>query len=973
MWHTYQPPSFRIQGQALDKNHKGDTLSPYFPKNTMNESESVRIPTPPNVPTIEGTEIVIPHKEAPNFESIRPEEHDLTRTSLFPYSSAEEKDELQEWLRSLSEDERKMVTQLGFKFHFVKGILSDPNLIALPGEESAREQIPFAEVVGLMTEIVEDAKEILNEGDKQQDPLIKKLRPFYNYLQSLAEANWGNPNMIMDGHFVEAVKRLPRNLVIAAFPKIPSEKKKELRQEAQKELHLNTEESNQLFRGLELTIQMLQKIQEKNHISSEDLANIFNIFKQFKRFKRAQHQNKSKRPGFEEIEYLINFIPLWVEVLEGIHEQSPNYQRIYLEHHTKALENIFPSKIAPLITIQHRVIREDRLKEYKNLAEIVEKIDDYIIKKLTRRIILQMSSILTYLDYMWEMHQVAVDQHSKRIIYPKEMLLVAPLICREVTKLITALKNAGERLQTKESLTVEDLSELEFSTHEIDKRDDSKPGFRLTVSGITERVSTEVDAMFDNFLKEPSEKETKEPTPEEIAARCFIDMMYILSDALPKAQRTLSQIKAEDTATDPDRTGHVTINYGETLSYHIQDFITMLNSGVIHSIAHLANTFHGGSMKLVRRDIIPEYHQYENQTAELRLSIEQLKEGCAKAKKLFGEIRVTDTRDTNPAPMLMSAKEALRQVADSIRRFQQRRDDEITAGNYYGVLKGRHYDALKKFTETVRDFFLDRECDTMSIRAIATHTLLKDLNEFATKVGNTPQSPDNSVDSAIDRWQKSYSGLAKLQNAVHRGQANGGVKEELKAQYQAQCIEVITNLVNIANNTSEDARHAKFKTFLQTHPFAAEIQPEDFSKELLAFQKVANGFEDFYSALQTDNPHMDPLVDPTLLAEYDQRAAQNMVSNLWKIVRELQSNKPNAHASEQLLDAMQKCLEINTDLEFADPKIAQRVSETLSYLSSFPDYVSTYYAEIKPGDFQTVIESIQYLCGELHNRFRIGD
>lgn len=933
--------------------------------------EIPKIPTPPNVPIIEGSEeLLIINAQTPHLPMPQStEQYEQTRTTLFPAGSPRNQSELQEWLKTLSEDEMRIVRQLGFKFHFIKGILSEPKQIALPEEEPSGEGFAFSEVMDLLREIVDDARELLAEGDKHQDPLVKQMRPFYNYLTSLVGTNWGQPNNVLDGHFIQAVKRIPRDLRRYASPHVEAGEKEQLKQKNKEHLKLNDNEEQLLLEAMERTIRTLHKMKEGKHVTPEELGAILSRFKQMERFRTSLRTSRSKRQGFDEIERLLEFVPSWIEILEMVHQQSQRYKRTYLNLHAKALEKIFPNEITPLLTVHHREVRECRLQAYEKLAQIVDGIDDYHLKKTTKRILLQISTILTYLDFMWDMHEITVDQHNKQIIYPKQMMLIAPLIYREMNILLDGLQQAVKRLQSDDEST-EEIIDIEFSTHEIDKRDDSQPGFRIGENNIDNvAVTSEEVVRLINGVINPDSGTKNGTSLDKKAASCFDSLELQMSACLKEARRALSLTKVHKTDVHPDRSEHLTIHHGETLSYHIQDFITYLNSGLIHGLAHIANTFHNGSVKLLRRDIIPEYQDYEDQTARLRLSIEQLKQGSQKTKTLISRIAVRDPDNMNPAPMLMTVKESLRQVADSIRRFQQRRDDEIAEGNYYGVLKGKDYDALQVFTDTVKDFFLDRNCDTIGIRAIATHTLLKELDGFATKISALPRHPESLSSPNIDAWMKTYRGLTQMQNEVHRCQSNEGVKEELKSQYGAQCLELIHNMLTISRQEPcDDERQREFREFADTHPFAQDVQPEDFNNELLAFQKVINQFEDFHSALG-----MDDLVDKTLLTEYKHRASQRMIKYLFVIAKSLKSEKPNPHKSEEVLQAMQICAEINADLEFTDAQLAAIIHQTLSYLSSFPDYMEAYHAEIRATDFSNVVDTIQYLCTELHRRFRIPD
>jgi hypothetical protein len=105
-------------------------------------------------------------------ESVAPEhdENEKTRERLFPIApnltgnGRTDRERLLEWVETLTEDERYLYDQFGFKFKALQSICARPDIIALPGEEATPEQyISFQDFLELLEEVHTDTKTIMGE------------------------------------------------------------------------------------------------------------------------------------------------------------------------------------------------------------------------------------------------------------------------------------------------------------------------------------------------------------------------------------------------------------------------------------------------------------------------------------------------------------------------------------------------------------------------------------------------------------------------------------------------------------------------------------------------------------------------------------------------------------------------------------------------------------------------------------------
>ncbi len=624
-----------------------------------------------------------------------------------------------------------------------------------------------------------------------------------------------------DNDFMELVEKVfPNDMVriIEEMEKDTDDKKANGREEAAKSfekmvvgLQHNEKEKMEFIEALKAVVKVRQKvIQGKkrhgpavnqldltNQIDLQDIHDVINALSRMECLRRIYHsgaesaiRGNEQTFGLHEINRLVRFIRNWKrtfrwlgkmkvgmlipedreetdEEREKKEEEREKREQEELEkkydiikNFTESFNTIFPDPVAPMIVRRHREILRQRIRNYPQLIKIISELPEALQTDF-KRVLFQISTTLSYLDYMWNMHQVEENSAGKHIVYPKKMLLLGPFILQEIENLgaiINLIINKHDK-RKKEDMNMDDgFFEMETQPKGLAMPYEDSVEFKIGPHGIINVTHDKAVAAADIQTKEELEAlEQNKIFMESLETICLMLMVET-----KKARRNLKAAKVKNVITNDEASEDE--KSSPTLSYDIHDFISDIQDMFSVTLYQIAVLF---DKNVIKQQLLPELAAHEEQAARLRSQIHSL--GARIRPGMQGMVHTLGPEPGQPSEVfpdgLKTAEivpvltDIIGKLAKDIGGFQHYQEMNLNAKKYHEVLRGAGYEKLVRVANALSDFTANHQ-EKFDIDVVDLYVFRKKIDEFAEKLQLDMKNGIVAV------WLKDLEILKKVENRI---------------------------------------------------------------------------------------------------------------------------------------------------------------------------------------------------------------
>jgi|GEM_PF-6451813 len=706
---------------------------------------------------------------------------------------------------------------------------------------------------------------------------------------------------------------------------ISREAQREALENMSKALRLDNEEKDKFIQALKVIIRTRKKVHlgtkpeddfdDTSHVRIEDLKEILEALSKLDCIKRRLPSNPGNEAataennllGLHEINRLVMFIRSWEETFrwmekmnvgkgklgqlispdakkdgneevseeerERAHEDKLAKKYNVIRSFTDAFNAIFPDPVAPMVVGHHRRVLRDRIKQYAVLGNKVNEIKNKELRTDLKKVLHQISIILSYLDYMWDMMEVEENSAGKHIVYPKKMLLMGRMIIREIEALEGKLNIYGSKYKNPTPAAGQEMGddffgfsdEPEFENQAglgVPFNEDSQ-NFKLEQNSVVkaaeetqEKVKETIDILSDEDKK----------LQEQVWK--LGDEMFGLSEGLSLSRMgrlatfKATQVKTvltNDEAPIAEEVEHPT----ETLSYDIHDFITDELDNMRQILYRIALAF---DENLSRSKVIPEIAEQEQQTNARRAQLAALGERLRPAMGLLAhavdprknKINEEQTKYLEDNGMVESARTDIILLAYSIQNFHDRQEANLNSKKYHGVVRGAAYEKLVRLTNTVNDFMAEHT-QKLDQKALDIYALRKRIDSFAHKTQIAVSEKKFAQTGLVKTWMDELDALKKIEDRILANGLNPEQIAKLHEKYTDKFMNVLVLTGRISQSKEiPEAAKVHFMGFRITNPYMDECIGEDFSPTYFKFYKLTNLMSDFMSVCDLQNDPNSP-------------------------------------------------------------------------------------------------------------------
>ena len=678
--------------------------------------------------------------------------------------------------------------------------------------------------------------------------------------------------------------------------------------------------------------------------------------------------------GLTEIERMVRFIRSWKKTFQWLGtmkvgklfqeketgeqrekrlEEEREKRRDTIRNFTDSFAMIFPDPVAPMIVKRHREVLRRRVQAYHALAEMVNTIMDEKLKRDLKRVLFQISSILSYLDYMWNMHQVEENGAGTHIVYPKKMLLLGPLILQETENLMGTLNMLAE--QYRGSLGEDGGGEESFFNADVLQPatglglnyDDSQ-AFRLgpdTVVSFTQDTTRD-KALVAAAAQTETDKKRTEQKDKLINTLWMMAGLFVFS--VKNARRNLEATRVKNVMVNEEDASEAEKNGTQTLSYDIHDFISDLNDVFSAALYEIARTF---DENITKHEVLPESAAQEDQAARLRSQIYTL----GSQIRPLGEVMAytaTQAHEQVEKEIIPQLRELIPQLTQSINEFQRRQEQNLNGKKYHEVLRGAGYEKLVRLSNSANDFEANFN-EKLDAPTVELYFLRKRLDEFAEKTQLATGTGALPRNGAAGAWLRDLEQLKKVEDRILKNGLKPAEIAELQDEYTGRLLQVITGLCNIARKDEiqhvapgqSDAATYKvpaairehFGAFNDANPLVDQCTDSDFTPCFYKFYKLMHLMSDFMQVCDLQKNPNTP--EQEFLKEHDMRKAQVLNDELKKLA-EADYESTTRTQKNKLLLSLATCREALGHLVFRAPEQAENLD---MYLADMENTVRVLY------------------------------
>jgi HEPN domain-containing protein len=867
--------------------------------------------------------------------------------------------EHQAWLSRLTPEELKIYNEIGFRFQLMRSLLTNAHLIALPAghndfiKSKETEKIPKApfsweEFMKMLDEIREEAEKFLGrEIERTKSRLFKNFTAFYHRLCELGNPiQLKNPNHNLSAALIEAIKEMPK---VQDFNTLSFR------------LNLNVQEEI-IFKSALKKLKQLYTTAKSTDIQNAAGADesvtaneIHEIAAELGKLECLRRIGTRDQKGpLDEYKNLINYINTWKKSFEDISGIINDKTAEVFRTMAGTIAQSFPDAIMPATYRHHRDVIGHRVHQYKKLTEIINGIEDQNHKTLTKKIVFQIGIILSYLDFLWDMHETVDEHGGQKIIYPKSMLMIAPLISNETGKLIKNLQNIADSQKcasicppaNDENDEMEDLFNID---------EDSQPGIAVTEFGPTPRLpsirpgiaplraifSEEINTML--FTSLPEQKKSPNDYYKNITPTLEFLVSYLtrqMRDA-DKALR-LTIVKKE-------------AKY-ETLSPDIQTFQNSLQESLLLALVEVARIF---EPNINKNDIIPEFIDFEDQSAELRIHLHNLGDVVENVGKNLDSLDIKSL-NANPGNAPVKTKIELLKLMEAIEQFHVKQNACMEQSKYHATLIGHDFEMVNGFMVAISNYFIDGGLDTINKNLLAEYTNIRELDELAKACSRSQAMVNLPKNESVNNWLVEWNELKKIENELDRAMLEGRGAVEPETRYRTIFLSLIAKAKAIAQDTAENEGGDNFKEFAKNNPDIF-IHNYLFEPKLFKFTGLMKQFSDFRSIFGMKSQ----IGNAPLLAEHDLRIKNTVHDALDIIISTAAFNDFSQTEQNAINGGIKQCRINAPHLQFIAPELVNELYENLKYLESYIAFAQQHGHKIDRSDLEDIFTGFRKIQARL--------
>lgn len=949
---------------------------------------------------------------------------------IFRNHFRQEKQAYNLWMESLTPEEMRRYETMGFQFQLLRAVCQNPELIALSADESEGERFSFREVVVIARDLQKMAAEFLGpELNRKPNPVTEQFATAYNILRvflaqqklyehteeqethTLSYSAYFDQDLlstlekVMPADVVTLIKagespngsngRIERDDVANAFTRMV------------RALQLTDGEKEQFKQAMKVIIRIRQRVHQnqaegsmKKQLGIADLEEMVQALGRIECLRRVypsgagtMGSQTEKMHGLSEIHRLVKFIASWEETFRWLgkmklgkmfkDEETPEQKearmdeerekrRVTIKNFMDSFNLIFPDPVAPMIVKRHREVLKRGVQHYAVLAAAVNAIEDEKTKSDLKRVLFQMSTILSYLEYMWNMHEVQENESGKHIVYPKKMLLLGPLIIQETENLAATLNFLSEQYRGAFGAQTDELDDL-FDTEKkptglaVNYEDSAM--FKLGPEMIVrETHDTAVTASGTASEEDRQRLEAREKMADTLGM-----VSYMLSVNISTARRNLKATRVKTVMTNeekPEAAGEAV----QTLSYDIHDFINDLQDTFQVVLYELARVF---NESLTKKEVLPEIAAQEEQAARLRSQIYAL----GTKIKPSGEV-MQFAMTANPHEMeddiVPGLQAMIQNLAVDIAEFQSYQERNLNAKKYHEVLRGAGYEKLLRLSNAVADFSEHYAAD-LDAKTVDMYVLRKRLDEFAEKAQTAMSLGELSRNGILGAWLKDLELLKKVEDRILANGLKPAEMKELQEKYMERFMHVLNILCAIC--TQEEVIHSipdgdekdivtyrvpddvkkRFTAFIERNPLVETCETSRFTTCFHKFYKLMHLMSDVTQVCDLQMNVNTP--EQEFLKGYDMEKANVLNEELTTLLAADYTATDRAQRNRLLL-SLARCREALGHLIFRSPEQAKHLD---MFLADMENAIRVRYEQektIHPDDledfyFQFIREYIQ--------------
>ncbi len=921
-----------------------------------------------------------------------------------------EKESYAEWMDKLNLEETKCYETMGYHFQLLQAICKNPEMIALSAGEGSGERFSFQEVVQLVKDLENMAKKFLGrELERRSNPILDQLINAYNLLRIFVaqqkkatfteddEAASLSVRPHFDRDFMDLVEttfpvdmvtliksgetgestngqKIERNQISLALTKMVAA------------LQMNEEEKEQFKNALKTIAKVRQKVLNgqnadtriSKELKIEDLREVVNSLANMECLRRIfpPSPEHGMRPtdqmfGLNEVQRLLKFIKSWEDTFRWLGtmkmgklfhgeetdeerekrlEEEREKRRDIIRIFTNSFNNIFPDPVAPMIVKRHREVLRRRIQRYKAIGDTVNAIVDEKLKSDLKRMLFQISTILSYLDYMWNMHTVGENEAGKHIIYPKKMLLLGPLILQETENLMAELNilaekyhgNLGEEATNdeddffgatlRESIPPSGLA-LSYEDSQMFRLGPDKV---IKLTHDTAMAAADIESDDDRKIAEQKDK----------LSNAMWTVASVLAFSIRDARRNLNATRVKNVLIneEDDKEQDSPI----TLSYDIHDFINDLKDVFSLVLFEIGRTF---DHSITKQQVLPEIAAHEEEAARLRSEVYTLGTRIRPAMDILSyavdkKNRARYVEEYVPGlqniEIVDTLKEAVSALTKDISEFQRQQEINLKAKRYHEVLRGAGYEKLVRLANSIKDFETNYNA-ILDKNSVDIYVLRKRIDEFAEKTqlaATLEKLPRNGI---IAAWLKDVEYLKKVESRILANGLKPAETEELQQKYAERFLHVLNVMFDI--RAHEEVKHCypedpedtvyavdprvreHFTAFIETNPLTEECSTENFTRQFNKFYKLMHLMSDFMQVCDLQKNPNTP--EQEFLKEYDIKKAQALQEGYQKLLNADYTDMGKIQRNQLVLQ-MAICREALGHLFFRAPEQAEKLDFILS-------------------------------------------
>ncbi len=914
----------------------------------------------------------------------------------------------QDWLSRLNSKESQSYEGMGYFFQIVKAIALKMDKIALLEEEVKQDRnLSFSNLIKLMDALYEETKRFRGrELGRLQTPQLVQLTKAVRQLGRLKIiVGMGKPDeKTFDQNFMVILKeQLPKDLFLALVGGASPQETRELLGVYFKALDLRDEEKAKFIQALSEIRKCIQKINEgkktgkKNgNASFADLSGVVDALTAVEPFRRVSFQKEGQRQGLDymdEIVKLGTFIQSTEEMFirfggfklgnirkpvdETENEKEMRIQgelddkRTLIKDFSKKYMDTFPKL---MVLENHMQVRKRRIASYPLFVETVESIKDEDLKHDYKRLLKQISTILSYLEWVWSMHEVQQTPTGKHIVYPHRMLFPAPFILREVEDLSTRFNILADKLEHDNETNANALNgthEMEGDTDlgidfnvEVDtsqvpqpffpERNEGSEGlgidydeqstpFRFQdVHGIVRSVIEKTSEVLENDIEIPVTVELPDDLANEKLKEAYWGSAMVLNAGLNETRPALRATHLHNIPVNEENQDLAQVTIG-TLSYDIHDFINLLIDDLSTTVYQLVKAF---KPEVTKKDVLPEFEKYEEQAAELRKRLHYFIERLRPVNEVMAEAMANPGRSKEEKYAgVEELKEKLIIMHGNISNFRAYQEKCLTERRSHAILRGASYETLVRMTNTM-DTIMKNYIDEITAETVDLYALRKQIGEFSKDSRVAMQSGKLKNSGVTLDWVEETTKLEKIEEKILANNLTPDELAELEQHYINQYTRVLNMLETIsgAQNTAGPAikleirvtpkESTHFTAFLESNPFIKRCQETSFTPAYFKFQKLMRLMENLVTACGMTKEQQsgeNRTREQLFIYEYDVRQAKKL-EYYWRELLLINYSNPSFENRDRARVNIEGFRTALDDLWFRKPEEAEGIQRLLTDL-----------------------------------------